>query len=235
MISHNGADRIGASASNFLCSFYRAKLAVWLVVGCFSVGNSFADIAPMISWPVDVTKPEKFDFSVRNGETIVAQPLYTEGEVAKNLTGAGYRVMPDPPALADGYTRISITAVEGDGVNGQWQVVDKSIAEIESEHQAAEAIRKASPIPFDQPIEAPLIVVTSQSGGKGIGITATADAQLVTVVVHESPWPDAVRLAAIVRAGVDKKNAINATGKAGVNGQLQERIENIERFLGWRT
>jgi hypothetical protein len=37
---------------------------------------------------------------------------------------------------------------------------------------------------------------------------------------------------------IDAKNAKikadNARGKAGVSGQLQERIENIEKYLGWR-
>jgi hypothetical protein len=125
MISHNGADRIGASASNFLCSFYRAKLAVWLVVGCFSVGNSFADIAPVISWPVDVTKPEKFDFSVRNGETIVAQPLYTEGEVAKNLTGASLAIMRLRPGIATPYSVTgSVYSATGGVVRIRWDVAE---------------------------------------------------------------------------------------------------------------
>ena len=26
----------------------------------------------------------------------------------------------------------------------------------------------------------------------------------------------------------------NVRGKAGIQGQLQERIENIEKYLGWR-
>lgn len=82
MISHNGADRIGASASILPCSFYRAKLAVWLVVGCFSVGNLFADIAPVISWQVDATEQNPYALTLRRGETIILQPTYNQ-----DLTG----------------------------------------------------------------------------------------------------------------------------------------------------
>ena len=32
----------------------------------------------------------------------------------------------------------------------------------------------------------------------------------------------------------DKIKADNARGKAGIQGQLQDRIENIEIYLGWR-
>ena len=31
-----------------------------------------------------------------------------------------------------------------------------------------------------------------------------------------------------------KVKADNERGKAGIHGQLQDRIENIEKFLGWR-
>ena len=41
-----------------------------------------------------------------------------------------------------------------------------------------------------------------------------------------------------IKDKVDAKNAKidadNKNGKAGISGQLQTRIENIEKFLGWR-
>lgn len=104
----------------------------------------------------------------------------------------------------------------------------------EIDNSAEEAIRKATPIIYDQPIEAPFVTVLSRSGNKGIGITATDDGVLGPFEVHASPWPDKDVLATKIQTAVDKKNAAHAAGKVGINGQLQERIENIERFLGWR-
>lgn len=53
------------------------------------------------------------------------------------LRAAGWRDMPPVPPIADGYTRLSIRAVEGDGINGQWEVVDRLTSEIEAESRAA--------------------------------------------------------------------------------------------------
>ena len=49
----------------------------------------------------------------------------------------GYRVMPDAPAIADGYTRISLVPADLDGINGQWEVVDRLTSDIEAEQLAA--------------------------------------------------------------------------------------------------
>lgn len=108
-------------------------------------------------------------------------------------------------------------------------------ADIEAEQAAAEAARKATPIIYDQPIEAPMVSLLSQSSGKGVAIVATDDGVLTTAIVHESPWPDAATLKAKVDAAIAKRNDLQTKGKAGISGQLQARIENIERFLGWRT
>jgi hypothetical protein len=41
-----------------------------------------------------------------------------------------------------------------------------------------------------------------------------------------------------VKEDIDAKNAKikadNERGKAGIQGQLQDRIANIEKYLGWR-
>ena len=50
----------------------------------------------------------------------------------------GYRFMPEPPIPQDGYTRVSMTPVEGDGTNGAWEVVDRPTADIQAEAQAAD-------------------------------------------------------------------------------------------------
>lgn len=57
---------------------------------------------------------------------------------AETLAAHGWRVMPPEPPIDAGYTRISITAIEGDGINGQWQVVDRLKSEIEAEAAQAD-------------------------------------------------------------------------------------------------
>ena len=54
------------------------------------------------------------------------------------LLEAGFRDAPTVPELADGYTRVSITFAEGDGVTGQWVVVDRLTAEIDAEAAQAD-------------------------------------------------------------------------------------------------
>jgi hypothetical protein len=167
-------------------------------------------------------------------ETIPSQINGTYPPTTDQLLAAGYRLTPDVPPVADGYTRVSIRLVEGDGVTGQWEVVDRPTADIEAEAAAAESARKATPIVYDQPLETPMVSLLSHDAGKGVGIVATDDGNIATVIVHESPWPDADALKAKVDAAIAKRNTLTANGKAGINGQLQTRIENIERALGWR-
>jgi hypothetical protein len=98
----------------------------------------------------------------------------------------------------------------------------------------SEAIRKATPIVYDQPIEAPLVTILSTTGAKGIGITATDDGDLVTVIVHESPWPDRAALQAKIDTAIAKHRATKAAAKAGINGQMQDRLAALERMMGLR-
>jgi hypothetical protein len=99
---------------------------------------------------------------------------------------------------------------------------------------AAESARRATPIVFDQPIEAPLLSLLSQSAGKGVALTATDEGQLVTVIIHESPWPDTATLTAKIAAALATHRAARAKAKDGLNGQLQTRLENLERLAGLR-
>ena len=43
---------------------------------------ALADIAPVITWPVDVTRPEPYPLTLRQGETVILQPTYNQ-----DLTG----------------------------------------------------------------------------------------------------------------------------------------------------
>ncbi len=59
----------------------------------------------------------------------------------EQLLAAGWRDEPPIPELQEGYTRLSIRLVEGDGVTGLWQCVDRLTPEIEAEAEQAEASR----------------------------------------------------------------------------------------------
>lgn len=55
----------------------------------------------------------------------------------ETLIGLGWRYEPAVPAVAEGYVRQSIRLVEGDGVTGAWEVVDRLQSEIAAEAAAA--------------------------------------------------------------------------------------------------
>jgi hypothetical protein len=61
---------------------------------------------------------------------------------------------------------------------------------------------------YDRPIEAPFVIVHSESSKKGIGITATDDGELVSYLAHESPYDHeaatARKLAAVAAANARK-------------------------------
>lgn len=66
----------------------------------------------------------------------------------------GWRIMPELPSVADGYERGAMTYVEGDGITAQAVYTDTLIADRLAAEAAAEVIRKATPIIYDQPIQA---------------------------------------------------------------------------------
>jgi hypothetical protein len=86
---------------------------------------------------------------------------------------------------------------------------------------------------FVRAVEAPVYIVHSESSKKGIGISSTDDGRLVTYLAHESPYDHEAAQAAKDKA-IENEEQLFAAGKAGTNGQIQQRIENIERYLGWR-
>jgi hypothetical protein len=85
------------------------------------------------------------------------------------------------------------------------------LSAIESNAAAAESQRKATPVIVDQPYEFPLVIITSQSTGKGIGLLTTDDGDLVTFEVHASPWPDKATLKAKIAAAVAGHSTNKAT------------------------
>jgi hypothetical protein len=86
MISRKGkraTSKLGRSVLD-----YSIVLAVWLVFGFAGAGEIFADIAPVISWPVDVTRQTPYALTLRRGETVILQPVYNQ-----DLTGATAAVL----------------------------------------------------------------------------------------------------------------------------------------------
>jgi hypothetical protein len=173
-----------------------------------------------------ITGAESADWPNVIGATVNATPAQAQAE--------GWRNEPEVPPIADGYTRIGIAFIEGDGVTGAWQVVDRLTAEIEAEQAAAEAIRKATPIPYDQPIETPALVLTSHDGGLGIAQAALDDGTVITYTYHASPIPSPEVLRARFEAARDKHLAAKNKALQEINGALQKRIENLERLAGLR-
>lgn len=67
-------------------------------------------------------------------------PANVDGETppsTQTLLRHGWRIEPTAPAVAEGYTRVSLRLVEGDGITGAWEVVDRLTAEIAQEQAAA--------------------------------------------------------------------------------------------------
>jgi nucleoid-associated protein YgaU len=133
-----------------------------------------------------------------------------------------------------------------------WKVVDDEVLEMSQAEKdavdAAEAQAQADAAAaaqaaheawlqtvevYERVIEAPSVIVHSVSAAKGVGIAATDDGELVPYIAHESPYNHAEAEARKL-AAIEKRNTDKANGKAGIKGQLQQRIENIERYLGWR-
>lgn len=108
-----------------------------------------------------------------------------------------------------------------DGVSG------KTLEEIATKRA------QQQPLVYTRPIEAPQVIVVSETNAYGIGIAADDDGNLITFRAHSSPYDSAIansnRAAAITAAKARRTKA-----KQEINGQIQNRIENIERILGLR-
>ncbi|HRZ13345.1 MAG TPA: hypothetical protein P5567_12925 [Kiritimatiellia bacterium] len=83
-------------------------------------------------------------------------------------------------------------------------------------------------------IEVPVLVLTSETNQVGVGVVATDGGDLVTYIEHESPSITPEERAARIAAKVRDHNGKKQAAKDGLNGQLQQRLENLERLLGVR-
>jgi hypothetical protein len=84
--------------------------------------------------------------------------------------------------------------------------LDADKAAADAAHAAAEIERKATPIPYDQPIEVPALVLLTQTELlKGVGLIAYEDADgyhLTTYLQHASPNPDAAEVKARIQTAI---------------------------------
>lgn len=108
-----------------------------------------------------------------------------------------------------------------DGISGS------SIQEIEAKRA------QQPPIVYTAPIEAPQLIVVSETNAYGVGITADDDGNLITFRAHSSPY-DPLTAKSNRTAAIQKAKTNRAKAKSEVNGQLQQRVENLERLLKLR-
>lgn len=90
---------------------------------------------------------------------------------------------------------------------------DAAAAQAASEQAAiAQAEYLAGVDVYPRAIEAPVYIVHSEASRKGVGITSTDDAELVTYIAHESPYDHAAaearRLAAVQAANERKAQRV---------------------------
>lgn len=91
-----------------------------------------------------------------------------------------------------------------------------------------------TPVIMPRGIEVPVVVLQSETNDYGIGLIAADDGTVLTYIDHQSPRPSQEEIDARIAAKLADHKAKKDAGVAGVNGQLQKRIENIESYLGWR-
>ena len=139
------------------------------------------------------------------------------------------------------YATITIEAHEAD--RAAWEA--EEAARIEAERvafAAAEAVRKNTPLVFDQPFEMPALVLASQSQGLGVGVCATDDGDLVTFTYHASPIPEAAEIKRRIAQAVSEHKARKQADKterdtlkaqlADARGKLAAVETEVEKIKG---
>lgn len=175
-------------------------------------------------------------------EQVLVEGLAIRRPTLADAAKAGWRevVGPYPPTPTPGYV-VTAWRFEQDPENALCAkaVTIEEITEEEYAQRQAEAEEQArraaaSPIVFERPVETPALVLQSWTAKIGYGLAMSDDGQLLTYVEHASPGisPEerAARIAAAKAAHAEKV----AQAKAAQHGQLQERVEALERFLGLR-
>lgn len=88
---------------------------------------------------------------------------------------------------------------------------------------------------FPEGIETDLLVLQSETNNWGIGLVATDQGELLTIVAHQSPYPSSEVLQSRIDEAVARHRARRTAQVAATNafgrGQLQDRIEAIEAWI----
>jgi hypothetical protein len=95
--------------------------------------------------------------------------------------------------------------------------------------EAAEVERRNTPIVYDQPLEAPAIVLQSQSQGLGVGVCATDEGDLVTFTYHASPVPEAAVIRQRIAEAISAHKAAKAAAKAELAALKAEVVKLKEK------
>lgn len=80
----------------------------------------------------------------------------------------------------------------------------------------------------------PIIMAASTNGSPAYGLIVTPEGDLATYLDHASPRPSPEETQRRIAEAVARKATAKAKALAEINGQLQQRIENLERLLGLR-
>lgn len=93
--------------------------------------------------------------------------------------------------------------------------IDAIIAARKAAFDAAELIRKNTPIVHDQPQEMPVCVLISHDSGKGIGMFADDDGTILQIEYHASPVPppDVIRQRIVAAKAAHKAAKDDAESK----------------------
>jgi len=93
--------------------------------------------------------------------------------------------------------------------------------------EAAEVERRNTPIVYDQPLELPSLVLTSQTLGQGVGVVATDEGDLVTFTYHASPVPPAAEIKARIAEAIAAHKAAKQAAKAELDA-LKAEVKNLK-------
>lgn len=154
----------------------------------------------------------------------------------EQASGIGWRSVNAEPAASDTnhvMTNYSWIQDPGDATGAQPDVTEITYSEWTNQ-QALATIAAAAPQVIPNSLEMRVLVLISETNEYGIGVIADDDGVLTTYQEHASPPISPEERAARIHTAITNKQAKISKGKAGINGQLQERIENIEEYLGWR-
>lgn len=154
-----------------------------------------------------------------------------DGSVTHNppwevLRSLGWRRLVEEDTAEEGYVITASSLVELNADECAFRITEvKSAAAMNAELADV-------PLVYDRPIQARLETPAGDGHVYGVEVDPVTDS--LVPVQRQSTRLTAEEYAAAKAAKLAARKTLKDAGVAGINGQLQARIENIERFLGWR-